>query len=193
MTISILSTTRLLQLIDAQISALTLSPQEIVSRMGYAQSRYEQACQRLQQALSSDSLGLADAHYDFKYDGKGFLVALCRVLDIAPAQYQPLLDEIEADVQQRASYRLRAKISFESGGASTISLMALNRFLYQDLPADFHRMSEAEQRRVACEYAQAHYRRHANHLPYQGCIEGYDLICNKQGDVHISKVKMPSF
>ena len=182
MTISILSTSRLLQLIDAQISALALSPQEIVSRMGYAQSRYEQTCQRLQQVLSSDSLGLADAHYDFKYDGKGFLVALCRVLDIAPAQYQPLLDEIEADVQQRASYRLRAKISFESGGASAISLMVLNRFLYQDLPADFYRMNEVEQRRVAYEYAQAHYQRHGDGLPYNGTIRGYELVCSKASD-----------
>ena len=181
MTISILSTTRLLQLIDAQISALALPPQEIVSRMGYAQSRYEQACQRLQQVLSSDSLGLADAHYDFKYDGKGFLVALCRVLDIAPAQYQPLLDEIEADVQQRASYRLRAKISFESGGASAISLMALNRFLYQGLPTDFYRMDDAAQRRIAREYTQAHHQRHADQLPYSATITGYEILRQQQG------------
>lgn len=181
MAASILSPSRLQQLITARMAALSLSRQAVVRRMGYQPKRYEQACERLQKILHSDSLGLGGGFYDFKYDGVSFVVALCRVLDVAPAQYQPVLDDLEADLLQRADYRLRAKISFEAGGASAISLMALNRFVYQDLPADFYRMDEAEQSRVAREYAQAHYRHRGDDLPYSGRITAYELLREGKG------------
>ncbi|MBV7433681.1 hypothetical protein KRX19_01475 [Cardiobacteriaceae bacterium TAE3-ERU3] len=186
MTTSTLSTSRLQQLIAAQMTTLVLSPQAVISRMGYQSNRYEQACERLQQVLHSDSLGLGDGYYDFKYDGKGFVAALCCVLDVASAQYQPVLKSIEADLQQRADYRLRAKISFEPDGASAISLMAFNRFIYQDLPTNFYLMDEAEQNHIAQEYAQAHYQLYGHDLPYAGRISGYDVLRKRKGEQSVA-------
>src|SRR5690606_5597319 len=56
-------------------------PQVILEKMGYKPDN-EDALERLRDVVADDVLGLGDSSFDLRYDGKGFVQALCDVLNI---------------------------------------------------------------------------------------------------------------
>ncbi len=74
---------------------------DIIIKMGYTGSAKSRGkgLQRLQNALSSKELGLANGGYDYKYSNKEFIYALCRALGIEKADYVPQLQALDAHVR----------------------------------------------------------------------------------------------
>lgn len=66
---------------------------ELLRLMGY-QRPVAAAKQRLRQVLEDPELGLERGGFDFRYSAEEFVKALCEVVGIAPADYQPAVAAI---------------------------------------------------------------------------------------------------
>lgn len=106
------------------------SRDEILKAMGYSPVRQANR-DRLAKVLAEETLGLEGNDYDLKYDSRGFLQALCRVLDIDHREHEPEIEAIhDRIVAEREAFQpyLFADTGFQRSdrpGLSVVILAAL--------------------------------------------------------------------
>lgn len=167
-----------------QIESLALRPQDIIKAMGYPLKHTMPACDRLRHVLSNKYLGLDNSYMDKYFTADAFLASLFAVLEIP---YQPFAEDIAQIKYDLAhypntlpKYSLRADVDFTfTRGVDWMSREAISRFSHVYLPNGFGAMTEAERESVIQQSICQHYQRYEGNLPYEGVINGYQLIAER--------------
>ena len=90
---------------EVQQRAAMMPANDLLRRMGY-HSVGPKARERLTRVLSDPQLGLDTPEYDFHFASRAFSEALCHVLAMDPSDYLPVLDAIEAHLEEaRNAYK----------------------------------------------------------------------------------------
>lgn len=80
-------------------------PETILQRMGY-QPQDLRALARLKEVVADNQLGLRESGFDFRYDSRGFALALCRALGINELQADSEINELtQACFEDRWAFR----------------------------------------------------------------------------------------
>ena len=154
-----------------------LSRDELARRMGYRRVD-EKLLARIDYVLGDALLGLDASHFDFRYSGDEFLVALCDALDIDPDLRAAEHARIRALVSHRntafrpvlfvdTGFRRRSEPVFVLGLMEPRRWLRFDRaFVDQDLGRQFA---------VASERVISHYRDSGGVLPLWGVIQRYQF------------------
>lgn len=197
-------------LILNKIEQKNLTHAQIIEAMGYssgAQSQYKyqspsqnkthrKALQRLQQVLTSPDLGLSQPSYDFKYSSTEFIHALCQVLGMDRAEYQPLLQPLEQyahKVLHAIKPVVYADISFNDNfKPSFVNTIAMAKYTHVPLDEGIRLLDSDEQWQAIHQQIRQHYANYtsnSNHasikgsIPFDGIIKGYRvLLTDANGD-----------
>ncbi len=169
---------------------------DIIIKMGYTGSAKSRAkgLQRLQNALSSKELGLANGGYDYKYSNKEFIYALCRALGIEKADYAPQLQALDAHVRWVMNAQLPgvfADIAFNDNFVkSYMSMMAVGQLKYVKLDKHIRLQSREKQWHHICQAIRQHHAKMQGNIPYDGVIKGYYIRFNDSERLYIGVDKL---
>lgn len=179
-------TASLHSLMQSQLDKLGYSLTEIATQMDYPSATLEKGIERLQQVFSSEDLGLTAGNYDFQYSSVEFIHALCAVLTIDAAIYEPLLDTLVADAYQHNHAKapeVIAEINFtDSYQPSFQQGMALSKFRNVKLPEECRLLERSEQSTLIRRCIQSHLAEYQGKIPFDGVITGYRIIRKDQDD-----------
>ena len=153
------------------------SAEDLLTRMGY-QNIGPNQLQRLETVLADEYLGLGVGHFDFHYNSRQFIEALCIALDLDPNEHSKALDDIEAFLRGRNfGFKpwLQVTTDFKRSGQSLLSLGGLSRLLRISLEGDFWALPEIEQVARAQKVLRQHMRDTGGSLMMWGKITGYRL------------------
>lgn len=172
----------------SQIEKCERRSQDIVQAMGYPPKHIISACDRLRHVLSSDILGLNATDIDSYFTAHEFLKALLSVLDIKYDTFAEDIAQIQYDLAHYPyplpQYQLRAFIDFTwSEGANWMSRGVASSKAVAYLPQNIAKMNAAKRELVIQQCLAAHYAEYNGHLPYNGVINGYQLIIEQRHEM----------
>ncbi|MGP5493768.1 hypothetical protein ACTXMK_04835 [Psychrobacter celer] len=182
----------LAQYIVNQINTLELRAPDIIRAMGYPLGHTIPACERLRHVLCHRHLGLDNSYMDRYFSADAFLATLFEILELPYEPFAEDIAQIKAQVAQRSDsllhYRLRAQVDFAFvEGANWLSRWGAALAAEVHLPSGFVTLDERERKAAIKQSIREHYRQFDGHLPYNGVIQGYQLMVLQQDEV-IEKV-----
>lgn len=189
-----------------RVAAAARSPAEILGAMGYRRITPARR-ERLERVLADELLGLGSGGFDFRYDARGYVNALCQALDLDAEIWTHVVDAIADRAARRRAFApfIVVETDFKRTTQSifVIALMEGRRTLV--FPVVFRDRSPIEQLRQAGETVTRHYQDHDGQLMFwgrilryrffyapgaqaifdvSGCIERFDRAASDAGAVH---------
>ena len=180
------------QYIVNQINTLEMRAPDIIRAMGYPLGHTIPACERLRHVLCHCHHGLDDSYMDRYFSADAFLATLFEILELPYQAYAEDIAQIKAQMAQRSDslphYRLRAQVDFAfTDGANWLSRWGSALATEVHLPSGFTTLDERERKAAIKQSIREHYQQFDGHLPYNGVIQGYELMVLQQDEV-IEKV-----
>ena len=84
---------------------------ELADTLGYSSTK--KLLERIDTVINSDTLSLANSHFDFHYSTPEFIRNLCEALMIPLVLCNKVIDEIEADLQIK-KYKFKSRLFIET-------------------------------------------------------------------------------
>lgn len=146
----------------------------VLHAMGYKRITPERRA-RLARVLDDELLGMEAGGFDFRFDARAFVNALCCALDMPPADYVNALDALVrvAENRRRFAPYIRVETDFVRRNQPLFVLALLERKRCVDLPRQIRDAAPVAQIRWAGELVAAHYRANDGHLDAWGRITRY--------------------
>lgn len=122
-------------------------PQVILQKMGYKADN-ENAHARLRHVVADDVLGLGDSGFDFRYDGRGFVRALCGALNINGDKVKQDIKALEqVCYEDRKAFRayLFVDTGFRRTSQPVFALAICEQWRNLPLPVRIRRLSLPDQ------------------------------------------------
>ena len=151
----------------------------VLQAMGYRVPTLERARERLREVLSARQLGLASAHYDFRFSNRAFVAALAQVLALDGAETDAALRAIESDLAgERSAFKpwMFVETGFQRSSEPIVVLAALESERRLALAPNSWRLSRDQLIATAAERIRMHYREWEGHLSLWGAIKEYWLL-----------------
>lgn len=150
-------------------------PHTVLEKMGYKADNGN-ALARLRHVVADDVLGLGDSGFDFRYDGRGFLRALCSALNIKGDKVEQDIRALE-QVCHEDRKAFRAYLFVDTGLSRTsqpvFALALCEQWRNLPLPARTRRLSLPEQLAVVRAHIHEHMASCGGTLRMWGDVQRY--------------------
>ncbi|ROO27582.1 hypothetical protein [Salinisphaera japonica] len=157
-----------------RVAAAGRSGDALLQAMGYRRVTAERRA-RLRAVLADDLLGLEAGGFDFRYDARGFVRALCEALGMLASDYEAGLRAMETTAAHRRTFApyIAVDTNFRRSAQPLFVLAMLECQRRIHLPRGLRDLSAVGQIHQARDIVVAHYRSHAGRLEFWGDITVY--------------------
>lgn len=157
-----------------RVAAAGRSGDALLRAMGYRRVTAERRA-RLRAVLADDLLGLEAGGFDFRYDARGFVRALCEALGMSAVDYEPGLKSLETIAAHRRTFAPYIVVDTNFRRATqplfVLAMLECQRRIH--LPRALRDLPATGQIHQARDIVVAHYRSHDGRLEFWGDIKGY--------------------